>query len=582
MAKEQKAVVKKNDSNKLNYKRTFLIGFGFMACMLLWNIYNSVVPVIFRGKLMELTDGGKALPGFLSVALLVNAIMTIDNVFGVIFQPYFGKRSDHTHSKKWGKRLPFIIICLPICAALFALIPVAAHAVRQTALSVGLMMAVIIFFNFLMSIWRSPVVSLMPDFTPHALQSDANAVINIMGGIGQMVGLVMITIAALVCGLIGMTTTQEALNAKIGTQGRIIEMVDSSDARVYVAASGKKGEAAEKTPLILYSDVFENGVPEEHLEAVQHFVDSGRDKLYLHGNKLNGEEKDGILVAEKVPAVDENGNYKYVDYTPVFVIAAIIAVLCLVVLIVFYKKNKQYDLSDQLDEKAAETDEKPKKIKIRDLPISKEERRSLIIMLAALFLINNATEAIVPNFTNFALDTLNMPPKNSTLMMAVFAVSLAVFGIPAGTLGRKIGRKKTIILGLGVIVAMFAFYLTVSQLFATSQTFVHIVLWIALVVGGAAVGCININTLPLVLTIGGREYVGTFTGYYYTATFSAAITGPILCGGLIGLFHEDYNYMFLFCALFFALGLLVITQVKHGESFEITDEEIKQAQMADD
>ena len=62
MAKEQKAVVKKNDSNKLNYKRTFLIGFGFMACMLLWNIYNSVVPVIFRGKLMELTGVGKGFP----------------------------------------------------------------------------------------------------------------------------------------------------------------------------------------------------------------------------------------------------------------------------------------------------------------------------------------------------------------------------------------------------------------------------------------------------------------------------------------------------------------------------------------
>ena len=174
MDDEKKAVKKQHDPSKLNYKRTVLIGFGFMACMLMWNIYNSVVPVIFRGKLMQLTNGGSALPSFLSVALLVNAIMTIDNVFGVIFQPYFGKRSDHTRSKRWGKRMPFIIICLPICAALFALIPVAA-TVRQTALSVGLMMAVIIFFNFLMSIWRSPVVSLMPDFTPHALQSDANA-----------------------------------------------------------------------------------------------------------------------------------------------------------------------------------------------------------------------------------------------------------------------------------------------------------------------------------------------------------------------------------------------------------------------
>ena len=255
----------------------------------------------------------------------------------------------------------------------------------------------------------------------------------------------------------------------------------------------------------------------------------------------------------------------YVNYTPVFLIAAIIAVLCLVVLVAFYARNKKYDLSKDAEIRMEEATEKPKKIKIKDLPISKAERRSLIIMLAALFLINNATEAIVPNFTNFALDTLNLPPKNSTLMMAVFAVSLAAFGIPAGTLGRKFGRKKTIIAGLTVIVVMFAIYLTISQVFANNRTFVWIVLWIALVVGGAAVGCININTLPLVLAIGGRDYVGTFTGYYYTATFSAAITGPILCGFLIGLFGDDYNFMFLFCAIMFALGLAVITQVKHGE-----------------
>ena len=48
----------------------------------------------------------------------------------------------------------------------------------------------------------------------------------------------------------------------------------------------------------------------------------------------------------------------------------------------------------------------------------------------------------------------------------------------------------------------------------------------------------------------------------------------------IGLLKEEDN--FLFRAIFFALGLPVITQVKHGESYRITDEEIKLAQMADD
>ena len=529
---------------KLNYKRTFLIGFGFMACMLLWNVYNSYVPVIFRAKLTELTAGGAKLPAFLSVALLVNAIMTIDNIFGVIFQPYFGKRSDRTKTK-WGKRMPYIILCLPICAVFFTFIPVAA-SIKGIVLSIALMMSVIIFFNFTMSVWRSPVVSLMPDFTPSSLQSDANAVINIMGGIGQMIGLVMGTIATAIVGLLGFTAMHDALSAKVNTLGQILEL------------------NPDGSPVVQFSGIFANGIPAEFKDTVDNFIASGRDALYYNGTHFSGDSTKGELVAQKIAKV-VNGEFVYVNYTPVFLIAAIIAVLCLVVLVAFYARNKKYDLSKDAEILREEATEKPKKIKIKDLPISKAERRSLIIMLAALFLINNATEAIVPNFTNFALDTLNLPPKNSTLMMAVFAVSLAAFGIPAGTLGRKFGRKKTIIAGLTVIVVMFAIYLTISQVFANNRTFVWIVLWIALVVGGAAVGCININTLPLVLAIGGRDYVGTFTGYYYTATFSAAITGPILCGFLIGLFGDDYNFMFLFCAIMFALGLAVITQVKHGE-----------------
>ncbi len=541
---------KEKKGNGLNYKQTFLIGFGFMGCMLLWSVYNSYVPVIFRAKLTELTDGGAKLPAFLSVALFVNAIMTIDNIFGVIFQPYFGKRSDRTHSK-WGKRMPYIIICLPICAAFFCLIPVAA-TVKATALSVVLMMTVIIFFNFTMSIWRSPVVSLMPDFTPSHLQSDANAVINIMGGVGQMIGFVVGTIATTLVGLLGFTAVHDALKAKTNSLGQILAV------------------NADGSPVVNYLNGFD---PSQYKDHVDNFIASGRDKLFFDGTSFSSAGTDSQLVAQKVVDMSK-GTPQYVNYTPIFVVAAVITVLCLVILTIFYKKNKANDLS--ADVYMEESGDKPKKIKIKDLPISKEERTSLITMLAALFLINNATEAIVPNFTNFALDTLNVKPIYSTLMMAVFAVSLAAFGIPAGAMGRKLGRKKTIIIGLTVIVVMFGIYLLVSQVI-NNRMFTWIVLWIALVVGGAAVGCININTLPLVLAIGGRDYVGTFTGYYYTATFSAAITGPILCGALIGLFKEDYNYMFLFCAIFFALGLAVITRVKHGESKPEDEEWIKEA-----
>ena len=549
MSEKTKGAAAAPQPQKLNYKRTFLIGLGFMACMLLWSIYNSYVPVILKAKFTELfaAEGGidafhQRIPAlaWISVPLIVTAIMTIDNIFGVIFQPFFGKKSDGTKSK-FGKRMPYIIIGLPICAVFFCFIPVVAFSVKAIALSIALMMAVVICFNLVMSVWRSPVVSLMPDFTPSNLQSDANAVINIMGGIGQVLGFVIGTIVSTVAGLVGLNGMAEMLKAKTNTLGQIL--ATNPDGSVIVNAVDSLGKITDT--------VYQ--CPAELAEKFKVFYEGKHDSFIV----------DGVTLAQK-RVLEVDGVVQYVNYTPIFVVAAIIAVLSLVALVAFYKKNKKYDLSAAVELETADG-EKPKKIRIRDLPISKDEKRSLLFMLAALFFICNATEAIIPNFTNFAEETLAVKPIYSTLMMAVFAVSLAAFGIPAGTLGRKIGRKKTIVIGLIGCIVFFGIYLAVSQIFGNQSTVTWVSFWIALVVGGACVGMININTLPLVLAIGGREFVGTFTGYYYTATFSAAVSGPILCGLLIGLFDEDYNFMFLFCALAFLVGLAIISRVKHGE-----------------
>lgn len=153
-----------NQKEKLNYGKTFLIGFGFFASSLLWSIYNSFVPLI--------------LADFLESTALIGTIMTIDNFFGVIFQPLFGSLSDRTHTPI-GKRMPYILIGAPLCGLLFALIP--------KMPSLVLLMAVVILFNFLMSVWRSPMIALMPDLTPHKLRSKANGIINLMGGLASII-----------------------------------------------------------------------------------------------------------------------------------------------------------------------------------------------------------------------------------------------------------------------------------------------------------------------------------------------------------------------------------------------------------
>lgn len=153
------------DKMRLDLKKTLLIGFGFLASSLAWSIYNSLVPVMLENR-------------FGLSTMLIGSIMAIDNFFGVVFQPLIGVLSDHTHTRI-GRRLPWIIVGLPISAVAFSFIP------RMQTL--GTMMAVIIVFNFFMSTWRSPVIALMPDVTPRPLRSKANGIINLMGGIGSII-----------------------------------------------------------------------------------------------------------------------------------------------------------------------------------------------------------------------------------------------------------------------------------------------------------------------------------------------------------------------------------------------------------
>ena len=221
---------------KLDVKKTILTGFGFMGTSIAWTIYDPYITKILNKLLNDsavVTSWSSALVekmpvltrlmeaqgedvvlaggGFTLVPLFIGIIMTFDNIFGVIFQPLFGKLSDRCRSRL-GKRRPFILFGAPVSALLFFLIPM----IYLNTSSLPLTMTAIILFVFIMSLWRSPVVALMPDLTPPELQSEANAVINLMGGVGSAVGMIAGTVAAVLCKLLsGATDSQIAADETI-------------------------------------------------------------------------------------------------------------------------------------------------------------------------------------------------------------------------------------------------------------------------------------------------------------------------------------------------------------------------------
>ena len=617
-------MAKQQNAQKLNVPKTILTGFGFLATSIAWAIYDPYITKILNKILSESefvtalsAKLASAIPwigefaeaqgqstisatgGFSLVPLFIGIIMTFDNIFGVIFQPTFGKLSDNCHSKL-GKRRPFIVGCAPISAVLFTLIPIVALNTSGAA-QLPATMFVIILFVFSMSLWRAPVVALMPDLTPPELRSEGNAIINLMGGIGSAVGMVAGTIGIALCTLLA-------------------------------------------------------GYSKAEIKA------------------------------------DETVSFPYV-----FIVGSLVMVIGMLVLLFFVKEEDtsirlKGDANQYADQKALKKAQKEaakqKKAELKAIKLSSGERKSLAFMLGTLFFLFCASNAITTFFSLFAQEILHMITSEATFIMLIFAVCSGAAAIPAGKMGTKFGRKKTILAGLSVFLIAFVVFFGVfvgmlgaknlsindyisvnnayiaidenintynaelstqaqlenrtldenevlsiegylayksgnaiegtdayyeaydarlsetlgegvyediikvsNEILATeTDTFetalqaivdtvdsvtaiLRVLIYPVLILGGAANMFITVNTLPLVLEIGGIEKVGTFTGYYYTATFSAQIASPIVYG-FIRMFAGTYMSLFYYSPIMFALAIVLLLFVKHGEA--IPQEIIKQ------
>jgi MFS family permease len=179
---------------KLDYRKTFLLGFGFLGVSFMWILYNSYVPVFLQAG-NPAFDGvqGATTAGFGLSAAMAGLIMTLDNIAAFFIQPVVGLLSDRTRTPI-GRRMPYILAGVPVAAVAFVLIPVAVDRIPpdlsgqagELGGPLAFFMIAIGVFLLAMAAFRTPVIALMPDITPSPLRSKANGVINLMGGVGAL------------------------------------------------------------------------------------------------------------------------------------------------------------------------------------------------------------------------------------------------------------------------------------------------------------------------------------------------------------------------------------------------------------
>ncbi|MEJ5257363.1 MAG: SLC45 family MFS transporter [Fervidobacterium sp.] len=414
---------------KFSFKRLLLLGFGFFGISLLWPLYNSYVPIFLKDFNLSST--------------LIGFVMTIDNIFAIIMLPLLGVLSDQTRTRL-GRRMPYILVGAPLAAITFSLIPLT----RSWQL-LWLMMLNIIFMNFFMALFRSPVIALMPDITPSEYRSQANGVINFMGGVGALLAFF----------------------------------------------AGK-------------------------------------------------------------PLYDKN-------YALPFYVGAIVMVFSQMLVVLFIKEDEKYRIKTGEKIKFENVYKKTMVELSENLKdVFKSKEKSLLMMLLSILLWFIGYNGLETFFTSYAKFQMGIKESTGALVLGFFSLTFMLFAIPAGFIGSKIGRKKTMTIGLIVVLAILV-GVFVSSLVIEDPGLLTKVFFVLFALGGFGWAMVNVNSLPTIVDMTVEEKVGGYTGLYYFFSMAANIIAPPLAGFFID--KIGYNTLIAFTITFFVLATITLQFVKRGD-----------------
>lgn len=202
---------------------------------------------------------------------------------------------------------------------------------------------------------------------------------------------------------------------------------------------------------------------------------------------------------------------------------------------------------------AAETEEaRPQPAKT---VLPSEVKRSMIFMLASIFLWFTAYNAVTTAFSRYTRVVWKMEGGSFANCLMVATVAAIISYIPIGSISARFGRKKTIMGGVLVMAACYLGAIFVGQY--------HPAVNIAFALIGVGWAAINVNSYPMIVAMSQGGDIGKFTGTYYTFSMAAQIATPILSGFLLE--NVSYKTLFPYALVFSLAAFLTMTQVRHGD-----------------
>ena len=150
---------------------------------------------------------------------------------------------------------------------------------------------------------------------------------------------------------------------------------------------------------------------------------------------------------------------------------------------------------------------------------------------------------------------------------APFLIASVIGFAAAGFIADKIGRKYTMLIGLGLAIAgYFIMCFTLEGHPAGKDEYAAFPwhLYLVYILKGLGMSLVNTCSFPMVVELATGKKVGQFTGYYYAASMGAQTVTPVIVGLVIYLVPDfGWRMLPIYATVMMAVSIAIFMFVKN-------------------
>lgn len=407
--------------------------------------------------------------------------------------------------------------------------------------SLAIYMVILLLVLIAMATFRSPAVALMPDVTPKPLRSQANAIINLCGGIGGAIAFLIYTVV-----LFGQRLENYVIIFGSVAAGMLLLLAG------FIALVNERKLVAKCQEICKEYEIddFAEGENPDAEKFAEELISEG-DANYALDSKPSGDA---------IETIDESA---------VDIVHAKLA-------------PETVEFAKEVVANAKKKHTSPKEWWGAKSDLEKGRLKSFILILASIFMWFMGYNAVSSNLSIYTTKALNLSAGIASIISGVSMGISAIAFIPVGYMAAKIGRRKSIMIGFGM--AVVSFVLIFAAVAPNDNAAIPAVLFaLFYLIAGFGLIIANVNTFPMVTELSTAETVGQYTGYYYVATMSAQAITPAIGGAIMDA--GGNKFLFLYSAICIVIAIVLMLFVKHGDSAisakgrKLTKEEKKQIRL---